>query len=236
MVNYEEALKKPITDLGKLVLGIILSIIPIIQLVAYGFAIECSGVGKNKPSKNMPVWKDYLDYFVKGLLSVIIMVIYALPAIILFSIGVGYAAISMITTIVGIMPQDLLNSLMAGQVAGTQLEQFFSQNWMMMLPTLAAATPVILLGLVLLLVAAYVSPIAVLNYLKNKGFGKAFDFGAVFSKALTLKYFTIWIVAGVISVVLNAVLAFIPWIGSAIAFFVSGVITWSLYGQVFREK
>jgi hypothetical protein len=125
---------------------------------------------------------------------------------------------------------------MAGQVAGTQLEQFFSQNWIMMLPTLAAAAPVILLGLILLLVAAYVSPIAVLNYLKNKGFGKAFDFGTVFSKALTLKYFTIWIVAGVISVVLNAVLAFIPWIGSAIAFFVSGVITWSLYGQVFREK
>jgi len=236
MVNYEEALKKPLTDLGKLVLGIILSIIPIIQLVAYGFAIECSGVGKNKPSKKMPEWRGYVEYFVKGLVAIIIAIIYAIPAILVLSIGIGYAAISMITTLVGIMPQDLLNSLMAGQVAGTQLEQFFTQNWMLTLPTLAAAAPVILIGLILLLIASYASPIAILNYLKNKSFGKAFDFGFVFSKALTLKYFIIWIIVGLISIVLNAVLSFIPWIGSAIAFFVSSVITWSLYGQVFREK
>jgi hypothetical protein len=236
MVNYEEALKKPITDLGKLVLGIILSIIPIIQLVAYGFAIECSGVGKNKPSKKMPEWKEYLDYFVKGLVSIIIAIIYSIPAILVLSIGIGYAAISIMTTLVGIMPQELLNSLMAGQVAGTQLEQFFTQNWMVTLPTLAAAAPVILIGLILLLIAAYASPIAILNYLKNKRFGKAFDFGFVFGKALTLKYFIVWIIVGLISIVLNVILSFIPWVGSAIAFFVSSVITWSLYGQVFREK
>jgi len=236
MIDYEGSLKKSFTDFGKLVIGIILSVIPIIQLFAYGFAIECSGVGRNKPSKKMPDWKNYVDYLVKGIIAVIIAFLYAIPAILVLSIGVGFAAISIMTTLVGIMPQDIMNSLMAGQLAGTQLEQFFSQNWVATLPSLVAVAPVILVGLILLLIAAYASPMAVLNYLRHKDFKKAFDFAFVFGKVFTLKYFVVWILVGLITVVLNAVLSFVPWIGSAIAFFVSSVIAWSLYGEVYREK
>jgi hypothetical protein len=235
MVNYEEALKKPFTDLMKLAIGIVLSIIPIVQLIAYGFAIETSGVGKNKPSKGMPEWKDIVDYLIKGLMSTIISVIYAIPAMIVFAVGIGFAASSILTAFLGGASSGALSSLMAGQT-DSQLGQMFAQNWMMALPSLIAVAPLILLGLVLLLIASYMSPIAVMNYLKNKSFSKAFDFSWVFKKAATGNYFVVWIVAGVISIVLNAVLSFIPLLGSAIAFFVAGVIAWSLYGQVFREK
>jgi hypothetical protein len=223
MVDYEEAFRKPFTDLMKLVLGIVLSIIPIVQFVAYGFAIECSGVGKNKLSKKMPEWKDYVDYFVKGLISAIIGGIYLLPAIIVFAVGIGYAAASLATVFLG----GNWGSL-TGQMGG--------QNWMLALPSLLAAAPLILLGLLLMLVGSYFSPIAVLNYIKSKKFAKAFDFSQVYSKALSVKYLVVWIIAGVVSIVLNAVLSIIPWLGSAIAFFVAGVIAWSLYGQVYREK
>ena len=105
MVNYEEALKKPFTELGKLVLGIILSIVPIVNWIAQGFIIECSGLGKIKPSKKMPEWKDLPDLFVKGFLSYLIIFIYAIPAIIVFAVTIGYAAGSLMTAFVGVLPE-----------------------------------------------------------------------------------------------------------------------------------
>ena len=236
MVNYEEALKKPFTDLGKLIIGVIVSIIPIVNWIAQGFILESSGLGKNKPSNKMPEWKDLGDYFVKGFLSYVIIFIYAIPAIIVFGIAIGYAVGSFIPILVGVMPEGLMSSIMAGQLPSEEIRQLVSQHWMLALPTLITVAPLILLGLVLLLAACYLSPIAILNYIKNKRFGKAFDFNFVISKAFTGKYFITWLIVGIIAAILKAVLYFIPWIGMAIAFFVSGVIAYSLFGQVFREK
>jgi hypothetical protein len=236
MVNLEEALKKPFTDFGRLVIGIILSVIPIVNWIAQGFVLECSGIGKNKPSKNMPEWKNIGDYFVKGLLSYIVMFIYAIPAIVVFVVTVGFAAGSLLSAFIGVMPEGFASSMMAGNLPKEQMAQFFSQNWILALPTMITLAPLIILGLILLLAAAYLSPVAILNYLKNKRFSKAFEFNFVFKKAFTVNYLIAWIIGGVIALILRAVLAFIPFIGTAIAFFVAGVITYSLYGQAFREK
>lgn len=236
MVNYEDALKKPFTDLTKLVLGIILSIVPIVNWIAQGFILECSGAGKNKPSKKMPEWKNLGDYFVKGFLSYVIMFIYAIPAFIVFLVAVGFAAGSMIAAFSGAMPQEMTNSMMIGQANRAELGQFFSQNWMLAMPALISIAPLLILGLILLAIALYLSPIAVLNYIKNKKFGKAFDFGFVFKRAFRLNYFIVWIIAGVIGLILKMVLSYIPWLGAAIAFFVTGVIAYSMYGEIFREK
>lgn len=236
MVNYEDAIKKPFTEMGKLVLGIILSIIPIVNWIAQGFILECSGVGKNKPSKKMPEWKDLGDYFVKGFLSYVIMFIYMIPAIIVFMAAIGYAAFSFMAMFSGMASQEMINSMAASQMSRPELAQFISQNWILLLPTLIAVAPLLIIGLILLLGAAYFSPIAVLNYIKNKKFGKAFDFNFVFKKSFTANYFIVWIIAGVIGMVLKAILGFIPWIGFAIAYFISGVIAFSLFGEAFREK
>lgn len=236
MVNYEEAIKKPFTDLGKMLFGIIISFIPIVNWIAQGFVLECSGVGKNKPSKKMPEWKEMPDLFVKGFLSYAVMFVYAIPAILIFTITVGYAIISWLATFGGIMPKELMNSMMAGQASSGELAPVLSQNWALALPTLIAITPLLMIGLILALIASYLSPIAVLNYVKNKKFVKAFDFNFIFSKAFTANYFITWLIAGVITMVIGLVLSVIPWIGSAIAFFIAGVISYSLYGEVFREK
>jgi hypothetical protein len=236
MVNFEEALKKPFTDFGKLILGIILSIVPIVNWIAQGFIIESSGLGKNKPSKKMPEWKDLGDYFVKGLLSYIIIFVYAIPAIIVSVAAIGYSAVSLTTAFMGVMPEGFMSAMMAGNLPKEQVGQFFSQNWVLAMPTLMAVAPLIILGLVLLLAAVYLSPVAILNYLKNKRFGKAFDFSFVTGKAFTVKYFIVWLIAGIIALVLKVILAFIPFVGPAIAFFVSGIIVYTLYGQAFREK
>lgn len=234
-VNYEEAIKKPFTDFGKLIIGIILSIIPIVSWIAQGFIIESSGVGRNKPSKKMPEWNNIGDYFVKGFLSYVIIFIYAIPAILVLSVSIGYLVGSVFTSLSGFLPAGFFSSVVAGQITREEIRQLVSQNWMLIMPTLIRAFPFILLGLFLLLVALFLAPIAILNYLKNKRFGKAFDLSYVTHKAFNGQYFIAWIVVGVISIVISTVLSFIPFIGHAIAFFVSGVIAYTLFGQVFRE-
>ncbi|MEM5778660.1 MAG: DUF4013 domain-containing protein [Candidatus Aenigmatarchaeota archaeon] len=235
-MNYEEAIKKPFTDLGKLILGIILSVVPIVNWIAQGFIIECSGVGKNKPSKKMPEWKELSDYFIKGFLSYLIIFIYLIPAIIVFIIVVGYAASSLIPSLMGMTSESFINSVMANQISSQQIRQLISQNFVTALPSLIAIAPLVILALIFLIIASYLSPIAILNYLKNKRFGKAFDFSFIFSKAFTANYFIAWLISCIIAVLLKTILSFIPWIGFAIAYFISGVIAYSLYGQAFREK
>lgn len=236
MVDYEEAIKKPFTDLGKLVLGIILGIIPIINWIVQGFIIENSGVGKNRPSKKMPEWKDLGDYFVKGFLSYVIIFIYMIPALVVFIVAFGYAAASLTTAFVGILPEGFFRSMMTGQTTRAEISQILSQHWMLIMPTIITLAPLILLGLVLLIIAIYLSPMGILNWLKNKKFGKAFDLSVVARKAFTVDYLIAWVIVGVIAVIIKEVLFFLPWIGQSIAFFVSGIIAYTLFGQIYREK
>ena len=91
-VSYEQAIRKPFTDIAKLIIGIILSIVPIIHWLAKGFILECSGMGKTKPSKKMPDFKNWGYLFIRGLVSDVILLIYAIPAILVFLVGVGAAA------------------------------------------------------------------------------------------------------------------------------------------------
>jgi hypothetical protein len=241
MVNYEDAVKKPFTDLTKLFVGVILSAVPIINWISQGFVLECSGVGKNRPSGKMPSWKGFEDLFVKGFLSYVIMFVYAIPAIVVFTATVGYTAAYLFPTFSGMIPEGV-STVSISQVSSQGVSQIFSQNWMQLLPTIAGMSilliPMIMLGVLLLLAAVYLSPIGILNYLKNRKFGKAFDLGLVTSKALTGKYLLSWLIAAIVAMILKSVLTVWlgPWVGAAATFFISGTIAFSLFGQVLREK
>ena len=83
--------------------------------------------------------------------------------------------------------------------------------------------PILILGFILLLIAFYLTPIAVLNYVKTKKFSGAFDFSTVLKKAITGKYFVAWLVVIIVTGIVIAVLSFIPILGPAIAIFIMGV-------------
>ncbi|MDI6826558.1 MAG: DUF4013 domain-containing protein [Candidatus Aenigmarchaeota archaeon] len=236
MVNYGEAIRKPFTDLAKLVIGIVLTLIPIVHWIAKGFILESSGMGKTKPSKTMPEWKNWGNLFVKGLLSDIILLIYAIPAIVVFIVGAEFRIMTLISGFLSsIITPELLGEMKTGEVSSEVISQIISQNWAMALPTLMTLAPVILLAFILLIIAFYLTPIAVLNYIKTNEFSEAFRLSIVLKKALTGKYFVVWIVTIIITAIAVAILAFIPVLGLAIAIFVSGVIAYSLYGQIYRE-
>jgi hypothetical protein len=226
-INYEQAIKKPSTDIAKLIIGIVLSIVPIIHWLAKGFILECSGVGKTKPSKKMPEFKNWGYLFIRGLVSDIILLIYAIPALLVFLVGLG----STIGT---------LGSLAGGIVTSTgmtsdELSQLFSQSWYLGLPVLFKLAPIMVFGFVLLLIAFYLTPIAVLNYLKTKKFSEAFSLNKVTKKAFTGDYLVVWLIAMILTGVITFVLLIIPLVGPQIAFFIAGVISYSLYGQIYRK-
>jgi len=236
-MKYEEALMKPFTDLKKLAIGIILSIIPIVNFtITTGFAMESSGLGKAKASSKMPEWKEWSYLFMKGLGAFVIKAIYMIPAIAFIAVGVGVAVSDIVGAMVGTVSPQMLGQAVGSQVAAnSQLAQLFAQNWMTLLPGLLAAAPVIAVGILLALLASFFSPIAVLNYLSKRNFSAAFDFGVIMRKSLTSTYVMAWLTMLVVSMVVGAVLGFIPVLGQAIAAFLLSVMSYGLYGQAFKE-
>ena len=104
MVNYESAIKRPFTDWKKLVIGVFLSIIPIVNFITYGYFIKCA-----KTKDKLPEWDNIKDYFITGLMIVIIGSIYILPGFILMGLGLATGTIFGLT----------LNSIILGILSGS---------------------------------------------------------------------------------------------------------------------
>ncbi len=234
MVNYQEAIVKPFTDMKKLIIGVVVSIIPIVNFAATGFAIESSGVGRARPSKNMPEWKDWMHLFVQGLTAAVIQFVYLIPALVIFAITFGMVIMDVANVLVGSNISPEMRSQIGWE--GSDISDMLMANWIQLVPGLLAAAPVFMLGILLAIVASFLSPMAILNSVRKKSFKAAFEFGAVAKKALNMDYLIAWIAVLVVSFVLGAILSIIPFIGGAIAFFVVGVISYSLFGQVYTKK
>lgn len=84
MTQYAEAFKRPFTDFTKLLIGILLMIVPIINFFALGYLLECVRTASKKQFE-MPTWENWGDLFVNGFFSVIISILYLIPALLAFT-------------------------------------------------------------------------------------------------------------------------------------------------------
>ncbi|MDD5254251.1 MAG: DUF4013 domain-containing protein [Candidatus Nanoarchaeia archaeon] len=211
MVNYNESIKRPFTDLKNFLIGVVLSIIPIINIFVMGYELECakSMLKKGKKDYKLPEWKDWGNLFVRGLLSIIISIIWAIPLFIALIV------------VIGNMLFPFMKSLMTGIIDPT-----------IVLPTLGIG---ILVISIIALLTAYIAPMAIVNYATDYKFGSGFEFNKIFKKAFTGKYLIVWILALLLAFVITLILSIIPLIGSAISSFIAGVITYTLFGEVFSE-
>ena len=91
MLDYNEALKRPFTDVKKLLIGLVLSIIPIINFIASGYQLKCSKsiIKKGKNMYMLPEWTNWGNLFLVGLVSFFISLIYFIPALLLIFFFVG---------------------------------------------------------------------------------------------------------------------------------------------------
>jgi len=206
MVDFETAFKRPFTDIKKLVIGIVLQVIPIVNLLALGYQLNCARTAMGKDFK-LPEWEDWGKLFVKGLLAVVITVIYILPALIVLIASVGMAFFAAL----GAQGGDIIAIAMGSIGIGA------------------------LLGFLLMLLAAYVLPAAILSYVKDDKIGSAFKFKAVSKKAFKVDYLVVWIVMTIYEIILVAILSVIPIMGSAAGTFIASVTSMTAFGEVYPE-
>jgi hypothetical protein len=89
--NYAQKL---FSDLGRLVILLVVSIIPIVNLIMLGYAGQ---VVKESPEGTAPpILKDYGNLFIQGLMMVIVSIAYMIVPIILIAIGFASASLSFI--------------------------------------------------------------------------------------------------------------------------------------------
>lgn len=233
MVNYTNAIKKPFLNIGNLIIGILLSILPIIRWFAKGYILENSGLTQNRvPINKYPRWENWSNLFVKGLLASVISVVYFIPAILILLIS----AIAIFTSlVVNFISTNTFTAIVRGEASPDLIQQVIQQNWTTMLPSLVAILPILLLAILLGILAFYLIPSATLTYISTNDFGQSFNLSRVFKKAFRSKYFVAWLIALIITAVLSIILHFIPIVGNAIAYFIAGVISYSIFGQVYKE-
>lgn len=94
-MHYTEALKRPFTDFRKLIIGIILSIVPIINFFALGYVLECAKSADKRRFK-LPEWDRWGEKFVNGFFMVIIMIVYFIPSIVYATLAFGKIIINVL--------------------------------------------------------------------------------------------------------------------------------------------
>lgn len=221
MVEYTEAIKKPFTDLTTLGIGAVIAAIPLVNLLVSGYgAATAQDVFKRR--NKLREWKleDLPDYVIKLVFMLIIQLVYILIPMIIIVAGIGATIATAITTAMNnvgdpsTIPTAIINSIM---------------------PSLTAGGPIILIGGLLLLVALFLAPIAIVRWIKKDKLGAAFEIGAVVKNALTADYIIsilviliYLLILGIVAGLISGILALIPIIGWIVSLVIMGGVTFVL--------
>jgi hypothetical protein len=231
MVDFGKAFQRPFLDGKSLLLGIILSIIPVINLFARGYILEATGLTKRKLAfDKLPKWDNWGILFVRGIIALVITVIYHIPAAIVFLVGAAAAAGTVLTAL---FASGGIAEIMKMTSADAILAQLLSNG--AIITSLLALGPVLTIAAILGVLARYLVPMAILNYLANDSFGSSFAFGKICQKAFTGQYFMVWLVSIFTGIVGVMVLGFIPLVGHGMAAYLVGMITFTLFGMAYKE-
>ncbi len=220
MVDYVEAIKKPFSDVKTLVLGSVIAAIPLLGLYVGGYALN-SASWELKGKKQLPsLGDDVSGNIMKLVMGLIIGIVYALPAFVLFFIGGGAV---------------LLGAFGAGA----------TQDPSVFINALTSGGPMLLVGAILAVIAGFISPIAVMSYLSKGTLSAAFAFGEVIRKAFTGTYIVTWIFAVVWSLIFSAITSaiiiatsvtiIVPFLLSGFINYILLVSVYSMYAQAFKE-
>jgi len=211
LVNYAKAFKRPFLDIKKLIIGILLSFVPIINFFATGYLLECAkGVAVKKKKKNyaLPEWQNWGSLFVSGLLFYVISFIYMLVPFAIFWAGMAKA-------------MGGITQLLAAKNAAPQI-----------ITTMGAYA--ITAG-VLFVALSYFMYMALVNFAVKGKFKAAFS-AEVFKKAFTMNYLGVWALMMLFWIATSWLLSFVPYVGAAIASFVTGIIMFTAFGEAYIES
>ncbi|MCW4014431.1 MAG: DUF4013 domain-containing protein [Candidatus Bathyarchaeota archaeon] len=235
-IDYVEALKRPFLNSKSLAVGSILGIIPVVNFTVIGYTLSSTGLSKEKVGKDsLPEWSDYVDLFMKGLVSILIGIILFLPAALVMFATLGSVFLSpAMSMILGGLPIESCEDLMAGQIPDTVMEHWLAQNWTEFIPLLRNATPFLILAVLLGLAAFYIMPVAILGWLKEDDIKAAFNWNNL-KMTMTLDYLVNWLIVGYLIGLVNSLFSWIPVLGVGITMYVGGVFSYTVYSELFER-
>jgi hypothetical protein len=235
MVDFVEALKRPFLDLQKALIGVLLGSIPLVNLTVLGYTLVSSGFTKEKVEKNsLPEWTNYGDLFMKGLVAALIGFLLFLPNTLIFFGAFGTVASSpAVSQMLGGISPDTWTRIFEGQITDMQMEDWFAQNWTQIVPLLLSATPYLILGSVLALLASYVMPVIILAWLKEDNIGAGFRWEVV-NKTMSMDYLVNWVAVALVGMVVSALVSRIPLLGTGISMYVTGVFSYTVFAEIYE--
>ena len=206
MIDVKTAVKYPFEDEQwalKILIGIALSLVPIVNFFAVGYAYQIFKAALRKEELFMPEWDNWRDLFVNGFkVFVVALCYFILPVLFLLSAMVLFG--------VSIFLHE----------EGKSVEQL-----------VILGVFLLLIGGILYLVALVLSPMALALFARsNENFGEAFRLGEIVSRITSVLgdfFLAILIMVAMVFVVM--ICSMIPFLG----FFISIASTFYLYYLVY---
>ena len=212
-MDYGKIIKFPMEDknwLVKIIVGGILSIIPIVNFIAFGYEFKVMKNAINK-SPGMPEWKSFADLFIKGLIVFVIALLYMIIPLIIF---LGVAGFSTLSYMVG----DITNPY----------------------SIIIAILPALFIGGILMLIVGFILPMAIAMYAKSDNFGDAFKFSEILNRIKSIfgEYLISYIILVILGFILMLI-GLIPLIGWLLAMFGTfylGVLAFNMFGELYLKS
>ena len=224
-MNVDRGIKAPFQDpkwAERVAIGSLIGLVPILNFATQGYLLDYTRAVAYGQDVPLPTWDELARYWVRGLLAGVAGFIYALPAIILFGIGV--------------VP------IIAGAIAGEGVTVFAG---------LTSGCFVFALGALYLLFISVFWGAAYANYAMHEEFGALFALGRMKEKISQhgSEYFAAWgltllvgLVIGTVLGVVSGFVSFIPFFGSvlsavvgAFAGLIGGLVSSHYFGQYARS-
>ena len=212
-MDYGKIIKFPMKDkdwIMKVIIGGILSIIPIINFIASGYEFKVMKNAINK-TPGMPEWKGFGDLFVKGLVIFVIALLYLIVPLIIFGAIAGFSTLSYVMG-------DLTNPY----------------------AIVMAILPALFIGGILMLIVGFILPMAIAMYAKSDNFGDAFKFSEILNRIKSIfgEYLASYIIIVILGIILGLIMLIpiIGWILGLFGTFYLGVLALNMFGELYLKS
>ena len=212
-MDYGKIIKFPMQDkdwVMKIIIGGILTIIPIVNFISFGYMFKVMKNSINK-TPGMPEWKGFTDLFVKGLILFVIELVFLIIPIIIFGAVAGFSALSAVT----------------GGVSDP-------------LGFVLAILPALFIGGILILIIGFILPMAIAMYAKSDKIGDAFKISESLNRIKSIfgEYLISYIIIVIFGIILGLIglIPIIGWILSFFGTFYLGVAALNMFGELYIKS
>ncbi len=212
-MDYGKMIKFPMNDkdwILKIIIGGILSIIPIINFISFGYEVK---VMKNTINKTpfMPEWKGFIELFIKGLIVFVIALLYMIVPLIIFGAVAGFSTLSY-------------------AIGG------FTNPY----GIIVAILPALFIGGILFLIIGFILPMAIALYIKSDNFSDAFKFSEILDRIKSIfgEYLASYIILVILGFILMLIglIPLIGWLLSLFGSFYLGVFAFNMFGELYLKS